>query len=127
MLYFGKYLIWRLTIKGSITQRGKDTWKIVISMGIGSDGKRRRHIETIHGRKSAAQKRINELLVLKEKGVITPQARLTLGEHLRNWLNGYVKSNLSPRTLDGYQSIAERHIIPHLGHYQLRQLNPQAI
>ena len=114
---------------GSIIPKGKDTWKIVISMGTGADGKRRRHIETIHGRKSAAQKRINELLVLKEKGIITPQVRITLAEHLRNWLAGYVATKCSPRTIDSYESICRVHIIPALGHYQLRQLqlNHQAI
>jgi len=114
---------------GSIIPKGKDTWKIVISMGSGADGKRRRHIETIHGRKSAAQKRINELLVLKEKGIITPQVRITLAEHLRNWLAGYVATKCSPRTIDSYESICRVHIIPALGHYQLRQLqlNHQAI
>ena len=112
---------------GSIIPKGKDTWKIVVSMGAGPDGKRCRHIETIHGRKSAAQKRINELLVLKEKGIITPQARITLTEHLKNWLAGYVKTSCSPRTIDSYESIARIHIIPALGHYQLRQLNHQAI
>ncbi len=114
-------------MKGSIISKGKDTWKIVVSMGAGPDGKRRRHIETVRGRKSAAQKRINELLVQKEKGIITPSVRLTLGEHLRNWLAGYVRSSCSPRTIDSYESIAEGHIIPHLGHYQLKQLHPQAI
>jgi len=112
---------------GSIIPKGKDTWKIVISMGTGADGKRRRHIETIHGPKRAAQKRIRELLDLKDKGIITPQARLTLAEHLRNWLAGYVSTSCSPRTIDSYESIVRVHIIPALGHYQLRQLNHQAI
>jgi len=114
-------------MKGNITPKGKDTWKIVISMGVDGGGKRLRHIETIHGRKSAAQNRINELLVLKEKGIITPQVRLTLSGHLRQWLAGYVASSCSPRTIDSYESIAERHLIPALGHVQLRQLNHQAI
>lgn len=112
---------------GSIIPKGKGTWKIVVSMGKDADGRRHRHIETIHGPKSAAQNRINELLILKEKGIITPQSRLTLGEHLRNWLAGPVKTQCSLRTIDSYESIVERHIIPALGHYQLRQLNHQAI
>jgi integrase len=112
---------------GSIIPKGKDTWKIIVSMGTGPDGKRRRHIETIHGRKSAAQARIRELLTLKDKGIITPRTKLTLAEHLTNWLGGYVRSSCSPRTIDSYESIAERHIIPALGHYQLRRLNYQTI
>ncbi|MFC1968706.1 hypothetical protein ACFLVX_04915 [Chloroflexota bacterium] len=112
---------------GSIIPKGKDTWKIVVSMGTGPDGKRRRHIETIHGLKSTAQKRINELLVQKEKGMITPQMRLTLAELLRSWLDGYVRTSCSPRTIESYETIVERHLIPTLGHIQLKQLHQQAI
>jgi len=108
--------------ENNIIPKGKNTWKIVVSMGTGDDGKRRRHIETIHGRKSAATQRIGELRDLKNKGIITPQARITLAEHLRNWLAGYVSTRCSPRTIDSYESICRVHIIPALGHYQLRQL-----
>ena len=96
-------------------------------MGTGPDGKYHRHFETIHGRKSDAQKRLSELLVNLEKGIYTPPGRLTVAEHLRNWLEGYVKTNCSQRTLDGYQSIIETHLIPALGHIQLKNLHPQAI
>jgi len=50
-----------------------------------------------------------------------------VAEHLHNWLEGYVKTNCSPRTLDGYQSIIEHHLIPALGQLQLKHLHPQAI
>ncbi|GAH16698.1 unnamed protein product, partial [marine sediment metagenome] len=53
--------------------------------------------------------------------------RLTLGEYLRQWLDGYVKTNCSPRTLDGYQSIVNRHLIPNLGGILLTQLHPQEV
>ena len=115
-------------MRGHIRQKGKSSWQITLDTGIGPDGKRRRHFETVHSsRKSDAQKRLNELLVTLEKGIYTPPGRLTLAEHLQNWLTGYVKTNCSPRTYDGYQSIAERHLIPALGHVQLKHLNPQAI
>ena len=47
--------------------------------------------------------------------------------HLKSWLEGYVKTNCSQRTQDGYQSIIERHLIPSLGHLQLRKLQPEMI
>jgi integrase len=100
---------------------------LTIDMGTDLNGKRRRHFETIHGRKGDAQKRLNELLVSIEKGISVPVGRLTLAGLLENWLAGYVKTNCSPRTLDGYQSIAEHHLIPALGHLQLKHLQPQAI
>ncbi len=114
-------------MRGHIRQKGKNSWQLQIYTGIGPDGKYQRHFETIHGRKSDAQKRLNELLVSLEKGIYTPPGRLTVGEHLHNWLEGYVKTNCSQRTLDGYQSIIETHLIPALGHVQLKHLHPQAI
>ena len=114
-------------MKGSIRSKSKNSWQIQVYAGAGPDGKYRRHFETIHGRKSDAQKRLNELLVNFEKGIYVPPGRLTVAEHLHNWLEGYVKTNCSQRTLDGYQSIIERHLIPVLGNTQLKHLHPQAI
>ena len=83
--------------------------------------------ETVRGRKSDAQRRLNELLVNLERGIYAPPGRLTVAEHLNNWLAGYVRVNCSIRTLDAVQSIAEHHLIPALGNTQLKQLYPQAI
>jgi len=113
-------------MRGHIRKRG-ESWQITVYMGTGPDGKYRRHFETIHGRKGDAQKRLNELLVNLEKGIYTPPRRLTVASHLHNWLEGYVKTNCSQRTLDGYQSIIEIHLIPALGHVQIKHLHPQAI
>ncbi|MBA7570367.1 Tyrosine recombinase XerC [subsurface metagenome] len=106
---------------------GTDKWKVVVSMGKSGNGERLRHVETATGKYPDAIRRRNELEALRDKGVASPQARFTLGEHLRNWLAGYVQSQCSPRTIDSYESIAERHIIPNLGHIQLRQLTHQMI
>ncbi|MFC1933277.1 tyrosine recombinase XerC [Chloroflexota bacterium] len=114
-------------MRGSIRSKGKNSWQIQVYTGTEPEGKYRRHFETVHGRKSDAQKRLNELLVSLDKGVYTPPGRLTVREHLQNWLQGYVKTNCSQRTLDGYQSIIETHLIPALGHVQLKHLHTQAI
>jgi integrase len=114
-------------MRGHIRKKGQHSWQITLDTGTGPDGKQRRYFETVHGCKSDAQKKLNELLVNLEKGIYTPPGRLTVGEHLHNWLEGYVKTNCSQRTLDGYQSIIETHLIPALGHIQLKHLHSQAI
>jgi integrase len=114
-------------MRGNIRQRGKNSWQIQIYTGKGPDGRPRRHFEAVRGRKGDAQKRLTELLASLDKGVYTPPGRLTVTEHLNNWLEGYVKTNCSIRTLESYQSTAEHHFIPALGHILLRQLTPQAI
>ncbi|MFC1988052.1 tyrosine recombinase XerC [Chloroflexota bacterium] len=114
-------------MRGSIREKGKGSWQIQVYTGIGKDGKYRRHFETIRGRKGDAKRRLTELLSSLDKGVYTPPGKLTVAEHLNNWLQGYVKTNCSQRTLDGYQSIIECHLIPALGQVQLKHLHPQAI
>jgi integrase len=114
-------------MKGHIRKKGEHSWQITFDIGTGPDGRRRRHFETVKGGKKDAQRRLHELIVSLEKGVYTPPGRLTLADHLHNWLEGYVKTNCSLRTLDAVQSIVEHHLIPALGNTQLKQLHPQAI
>ena len=114
-------------MRGSIWSKGQGSWQIQIYTGTRPDGKPRRHFETVRGKKGDAQRRLTELLSSLDKGVYTPPGKLTVAEHLRNWLDGYVKTNCSQRTLEGYRSIIETHLIPALGQVQLKQLNPVMI
>ncbi len=114
-------------MRGHIRKRG-ESWQITLYTGTGPDGKPRRYFETIKSpRKGDAQRRLTELLASLDKGVYTPPGRLTVAEHLHNWLEGYVKTNCSLRTLDSHQSIIERHLIPALGQLKLKQLQAPAI
>ena len=114
-------------MRGNIRQRGKNSWQIQIYTGRGPDGKYHRHLETVKGRKGEAQRRLTELLASLDRGVYTPPGKLTVADLLGQWLQGYVKTNCSARTLESYQSTIERHLIPALGHIQLKQLQPPMI
>lgn len=114
-------------MRGSIRQQSKQSWQLTVYTGKGPDGKPQRHFETVRGRKGDAQRRLNELLHSLDQGVYAPTGRLTVAEHLHQWLEGYVKTQCSVRTLDAIQSIAEHHLIPALGHIPLRQLQPAMI
>jgi integrase len=115
-------------MRGHIRKKGAHSWQITLDVGTWPDGRRKRYYETIHStRKSDAQKRLNELLATLEKGISTPPGHLTLRDLLNNWLTGYVKTRCQDRTLDGYRSIIECHLIPALGHVQLKHLQAAMI
>jgi len=116
-------------MRGSIRQYGKinKSWQISFYTGEIVDGKRARYYEVVKGRKQDAQTRLNELLVNQDKGIPTPKGHLTLAELLHQWLKGYVKTNASPRTYEGYSSIIEHHLIPSLGQIQLKYLQSKTI
>ncbi len=111
---------------GHLRQRTKGSWQITIYSGyVGS--KAVRHHETVNGTKTDAMRRMRELESGLDKGVPIPVGKVTVAEHLHNWLEGYARTSCSQRTEEGYKSIVENHLIPALGHIQLRQLQPQAI
>ncbi len=115
-------------MRGHIRKRGQNSWGIVIDLPRDPEsGKRRQQWHTVHGTKKDAERVLRELLHSLERGVCIRPQRLTLGEYLYQWLDGYVKTTCSPRTLDGYQSIVSRHLVPHLGSILLTQLHPQEV
>lgn len=114
-------------MRGSIRQKSKGSWQIVVDIGIGPGGKRLRHFETIRGRKGDAQRQLNDLLANLDKGTYATPGKLTIADLFNQWLNGYVRTKCSPRTQDGYQSIIEHHLSPALGYHRLKQLTPKEI
>ena len=115
-------------MKGHIRQRSKGSWEIALDIGRDpSTGKRRQYFGTVRGTKKDAERRLAELLVSVDQGSYINSKRVNLDEYLRQWLDGYVKTNCSTRTLDGYESIMKRHLIPSLGMIPLSQLEPRHI
>lgn len=114
-------------MRGSLRQRGKDTWELTVDLGRDpASGRRRRLFETVKGKRKA-QTRLHELISNAQAGYSLRAERITLGEYLDLWLSGYVAQNTRPRTAEGYRSKLRLHIIPSLGKTPLRSLEPLAI
>lgn len=111
-------------MKGHLEQRSKNVWLVVLELGRDADGKRRRHFETFRGAKREAEKQLVRLLHELETGKYIDPSRLTVGQYLERWLKDYAKSNVSPRTYEGYETIIRCHLQPVLGHHLLTKLRP---
>ena len=114
-------------MRGSIRQKTKDTWQIQIYTGVGPDGKRQRHFETIKGRKGDAQKRLTELLSSLDKGTYMKPSKTTFEDYLKIWLDEYARNSISPRGFERYKGIIEKSVIPDMGKIILTQLKPEHI
>jgi integrase len=113
-------------MRGHITKRGKDSYSIVIELEKDPiTGKRKQHWESVKGTKKAAEKRLSELVNQLDNGIFIKPDKTTLAEYLDKWLKDYALVNLSPRTVEGYEHIIKRHIIPVLGNIMLSQLKPE--
>ena len=112
-------------MRGHIIKRYKDSYSIVLNLGIDpSTGKRKQQWVSVKGTKKEAEKRLSELLHQLDNGIIMKPSKTTVKEFLERWLKDY-QPNLSPRGYERYQGIIIRHLIPKLGNIALTQLKPE--
>src|SRR5690606_36456075 len=63
----------------------------------------------------------------RQEGTYTPPTKETVAGYLRQWLDTTARRALRPSTHSIYEIIANKHIIPALGHIRLQKLDSTAI
>ena len=112
-------------MKGHVYKRSAGSWTIVYDLPADSlTGKRCQKSQTVKGTKRDAERVLREVLLSLEQGTYVKANRITLGEWLRRWLRDYASMNITDRTLESYNSIVERHLVPSLGRIMLSDLQP---
>ena len=56
--------------------------------------------------------------------IVAGQGKQTVRDYMLEWIENHGTVNLRPSTFAGYKSNIKNHIIPNIGHVQLRQLTP---
>lgn len=113
-------------MRGHIQKRGKNSWRICISLGKGPDGKYKYYYETVRGDKARAEKRQAELLLELQAGELQRVERMTVKQLLNRWMSDYVEANKTPNTIDFYRGNAA-YIEKYLGHVEVQKLHSMAI
>jgi integrase len=111
---------------GSIQKRG-DSWRLIYALPPGADGKRKQKTETIRGTKKQAGDRLRERLSEIESGGYIVKNSQTVAQFLDHFMQTYVRTNLRPRTEQGYRYYMRYHIVPTLGGIRLQNLTGQHI
>jgi len=111
-------------MRGSIRKRGESSWELKIELER-INGKRHRRFVTVRGSYKEAQKELTRLLRAADDGTLPDPTRMTVGEYLLAWLD--TTHAQSPKTLERYCELAQRQIIPHLGHVKLPKLRPENV
>ncbi len=60
-------------------------------------------------------------------GLLSPDLDVTLREFADEWWQLHVVPDLAAHTQAGYAGLRDRHILPHLGGYRLRELTPRVL
>ena len=109
---------------GSIRNRSPGSWEITIDLGRDENGKRIRRFATIKGTKKQADQRLREMLTELDGGIVPSTERILMRDWLNRWMSDYVEAHLSQATQDRYRGIVQHHLIPTLGHVELKRLSP---
>ena len=114
-------------MRGSIKQRSKGSWTIILDSGRDpSTGKRRQRWHTIRGTKKQAEAKLAELIHETDNGLYIKPAKVTLGEFFERWLKDYAASRVRATTLEGYQWRAKS-VVTALGNVRLVDLRPELL
>lgn len=101
---------------------GTKRWRVAVTM---ADG--RRVWRTAHSKREA--ERVRSQLVEARERDLDP-TRQTLADYLRSWITGLRSARnatVRPMTIDHYDLIVEKHIIPALGSYKLSAITPRRV
>lgn len=108
-------------MRGSIRQRGRNSWEIRVYAGTDPEtGKRRQLSRTVRGSRTQAQRELRSLAALAN---VAPAvgARTTLGELLDRWFAAN-EPNWAATTVRTTRSIIDHQLKPGLGHVLVREL-----
>ncbi|MBA2669253.1 MAG: tyrosine-type recombinase/integrase [Gemmatimonadetes bacterium] len=109
--------------EGSIVKRADGRWMGRVDLGW-QEGKRR--TKSVYGRtRRAAADAVRDALRALQDGTLRTDERQTVGQFLATWLQDVARARVRPRTLSGYESVVEQHILPELGRFRVSKLNGQ--
>ena len=112
---------------GSIYWRASDgRWLAVMTVGRRPDGtpiKRTRVAKT----RSEARRRLRELQDEFDEGPLLSDEKITVADWCHHWCDTIAPQNASPPTLADYRWTLDHYVLPHLGHYRVRDLAPRHI
>jgi len=115
-------------MKGTITRRGKTSWRLKYDLPRESETQERRiAYKTVKGTRKDAEKEKRRLMTAVDKGVHVDPSALTVAVYMDSWLADVAPASVSPKSLEQYRSLSRIQIKPHLGTLQLQKLRPADI
>lgn len=113
-------------MKGTVIKRGKK-WAVVLDLGVDANGKRiRKWHSGFRTKREAEDKRIELLHSLNVGGYVAP-AKMSVADYMtKKWIPA-TATRVRASTLHSYERNVRLHVLPHLGHVQLRSVDGAAL
>jgi integrase len=111
-------------VKGHIRERSPGKWAIILDDR--QSGTRKRRWHSFEGSRRQAQIECARLIAQLQNGSAIEPNKLTVSIFLDRWLDT-IKPQVSPKTLERYESIVRANIKPAIGGIKLAKLQPMQI
>jgi hypothetical protein len=112
-------------MKGNITRRGKNSWRLKFDAGRDTDGNRNVRFHTVRGSKRDAQVKLAELIASVAQNTYVEPNKTTVAEFVRARVDQWeAAGDITARTAARYRELVEKQIAPHLGAKALQKLRP---
>lgn len=89
-------------------------------------GKKKYRYKTFRTKKEAVAWRLKQRQEYQDTGTIFEPSKLSLQQYLAGWLKT-IEPNVRPSTLEGYEIMVRKHIVPELGMVALAKLTPARV
>ena len=113
-------------MKGSIVERTKGHFAVIIETRDPTTGKRKRKWHSFKGSKREAQIKCAQLIKEIRDGTYLEPSKTTIAAYLDRWLE-HIKPLVSPRTHERYGELVTKNLKPLLGAVLLTKLRPMRI
>jgi integrase len=113
-------------MRGNITRRGRDSWRLRFDVGVDARGKRKVQSVTVRSTKRQAQAKLTEFLAAIDKGVYVSPSKISVIEHVRARLSQWAASGaINDKTAERYDELIENQIAPFpIGAKMMQRLRP---
>lgn len=115
-------------MRGNITRRGRDSWRLKFDLPRGPDGKRRSEFVTVKGKRRDAEAKLSELVTAVHRESYVEPSKLTIAEHVEARVAQWEASgSIGAKTAERYRELLAGQIAPHLGAHKVQSLKPADI
>ncbi|WP_077705528.1 tyrosine-type recombinase/integrase [Virgibacillus dokdonensis] len=110
---------------GSVRKRGKNSWELSVSLGLGADGKYIRKYKNVKAKnKTEARKLLTAFENEINSGEYIEPTKIKFAAFVNDWRNLYANKHFAAKTLEAYNYILDGHIIPAFGNKKLETIQP---
>jgi|LSQX01.3.fsa_nt_gb integrase len=112
--------------EGSIREKKPGLWEARYTIGVDEKGKQIQKSVYAKSRPEVSKK-LTKVLNDLNNGIYTEPCKITVKEWLNDWIDNYKRHEIKPKTLEGYRSIIDKHLVPAIGKVALKDLRPEAV